>query len=63
MKKVFIVAIASMVLFGSCVKSRTCTCTYADGSAGYSESYNTTKKDAQAQCDDQKGPGKLCSLK
>jgi hypothetical protein len=61
MKNVLFVA-AGLMLLTSCFKERTCTCTYANGTPGYTESYTTTKKDAQAQCDDNEYAGVSCTL-
>ena len=62
MKKVLFVAVAGLVLFASCRKTRTCTCTYVDGSS-YTETYPlSTKKNAQAYCDDNEYAGVSCAL-
>lgn len=63
MKKIFFLTVASLTLLTSCTKDWTCTCTYANGLPGYTEDYAmTTKKDAQAKCDDEQYTGKSCKL-
>ncbi len=63
MKKVLFIFAAGLVLFSSCRKTRTCSCTYADGSGTYTESYLlSTKKDAQAFCDANEYAGVSCEL-
>ena len=63
MKKVLFVAAAGLVLFSSCRKTRTCTCTYADGSGSYTETYLlATKKNAQTYCDANEYSGVSCEV-
>lgn len=58
MKKVLFLAAAGLVLFASCRKSRTCTCTYTDGSGSYVETYLLSKKsEAEAYCNAEETPG------
>jgi hypothetical protein len=62
MKKVLFVAAAGLVLFASCRKTRTCTCTSATGGS-YVETYAfSTKKNAKAYCDAEQGVGYSCEL-
>lgn len=62
MKKVLFIAAAGLVLFASCRKTRTCTCTYATGGS-YVETYAlSTKKNAQAYCDSNESSGISCEL-
>lgn len=63
MKKVLFVAAAGMLLFASCRKTRVCTCTYANGSGTYTETYLlSTKKNATTLCDANEYSGVSCSI-
>lgn len=62
MKKVLFLAAAGLVLFASCRKTRTCTCTSVTGGT-YVETYAlSTKKNAQAYCDAEQTAGYSCEL-
>jgi len=51
MKKITLMLAAGMLLFASCKKDWTCTCT-ANGVSGTAATYTDTKKsDAKASCD------------
>ena len=53
MKKVLLIAAASVFVLASCKKDWTCKCTQTDGTNTYvtSTTVNGTKKDAKAACE------------
>ncbi len=51
MKRVVFILPIGLLLFASCRKDRTCTCTYANGSTDSKNYTNMTKKLAKADCD------------
>lgn len=62
MKKILFIFAAGLILFVSCRKTRTCTCKYSNGQT---ETYTyplSTKKNAEAYCNDEEYSGVSCEL-